>query len=102
MTVRSYYLCRCAETVMNLTVEMRERLKAVAVETTQLQADIVALGGTPVEPATPLEPAAGATASVKRPSSEITAAADGGDAMDVEVKAEPTGRGKRKSKGRKR
>ena len=81
---------------MNLTIEMRERLKAVAVETAQLQADIAALGGTPIEPEKRPDPPlikarTGATAGEK---------AAGGDAL--KVKEEPAGRGKRKSKGRKR
>ena len=81
---------------MNLTIEMRERLKAVAVETAQIKSDIVGLGGTPVEPAKPPEPSTTPqAASAKRPSSE-------GGAGAVAVKPEATGRGKRKSKGRKR
>lgn len=90
-------LCSGADTVMNLTIEMRERLKAVAVETAQIKSDILALGGTPVEPAKPPEPSTTTpqAASSKRPSSQ---GAQGG----AEVKPEATGRGKRKSKGRKR
>ena len=83
---------------MNLTIEMRERLKAVAVERAQLQADIAALGGTPIEPEVPpVEPAIKARTGAK-----TAQKAAGGDAMDVEVQPEPAGRGKRKSKGRKR
>ena len=85
---------------MNLSIEMRERLKAVAVETAQIKSDIVGLGGTPVEPAKPPEPSTKtpqAGGAAKRPSSE-SAGAGGG----AEVKPEATGRGKRKSKGRKR
>lgn len=97
-SVRSENMSPCAETVMNLTIEMRERLKAVAVETKQLQADIVALGGTPVEPEKPPEPPPVAS-KAQRPSGE--SAARQATAMD-EVKQEQTGRGRRKSKGRKR
>eukprot|EP01043_Picozoa_sp_COSAG02_P048882 COSAG02_NODE_4853_length_4900_cov_4.210998_4_plen_87_part_00 len=86
---------------MNLTIEMRERLKAVAVETAQLHADIAALGGTPVQPEKRPEPSATTLpkAGAKRASSDGVASGDG---VGAEVKSEPAGRGKRKSKGRKR
>ena len=82
---------------MNLSIEMRERLKQVAIETKQLQADIVALGGVPVEPEKPPAPppATARTNKGHRPSAEAEIKTD---AMDTE----PTGRGRRKSKGRKR
>jgi hypothetical protein len=94
-------LCSGADTVMNLTIEMRERLKAVAVETAQLHADIAALGGTPVQPEKPPEPSATTLpkAGVKRASGDGVVSSD---TVGVDVKSEPAGRGKRKSKGRKR
>lgn len=78
---------------MSLSQEQRDRLKQIVQETTQLQTDIQALGGTPIEPGDAINKSFGSTS----PTQGAAGAAAGGEEVQ-----EATGRGRRKSKGRKR
>lgn len=94
---------------MNLSNEQKERLKQIVQETSQLQADIVAMGGTPLEPVKAVKvlgssPRGGAGEAGGSAGGEaVPMATESGEGAGAEeVKPEATGRGRRKSKGRKR